>query len=310
MAINKAMRLALKALSYPNIDLKKVYKIQRALQNLSVSNHLAHYKMWDKKISFGDHKILTRIYEPDKSKCAVERNKLLLFFHGGGWVTENVNTYNKVCAGLADNTGCHVASVEYRLAPEFPFPAGLNDCYAVAKEILTNCSELTSNPENVVLIGDSAGGNIAAVVSMMLRDDGNVKVNNQILIYPATWNDHTENSPFNSIRENGTDYLLTSKRIEDYMDMYVDNDEYLSSPLVAPLLADNFSNMPRTLVITAEFDPLRDEGEAYAKKLKKAGNEVRLYRMKDALHGFFALGVKYSQVRRCYNYINRFLDEI
>lgn len=310
MAINKAMRLALKALSYPNIDLKKVYKIQRAIQNISVSNYLSHYNMWDEKFTYEGHEILTRIYEPDKSKAIIERDKLLLFFHGGGWVTESVNTYNKVCAGLADNTGCRVASVEYRLAPEFPFPAGLNDCYAVAKEILINRTELVSCPENVVLIGDSAGGNIAAVVSMMLRDIGNIKINNQILIYPATWNDHSENSPFKSVKENGTDYLLTSKRIQDYMDMYVDKDENLSSPLVAPLLADNFEDMPRTLVITAEYDPLRDEGETYAKKLKQAGNDVRLYRMKDALHGFFALGVKYSLVRRCYNYINKFLDEI
>lgn len=310
MPINKAMRLALKALSYPNIDIKKVYKIQRAIKNIRLSNHLISYKMWDKKIHCDGHDILTRIYEPNKDKCNVKRDKLLLFFHGGGWVTENVNTYNKVCARLADNTGCRVASVEYRLAPEFPFPAGLNDCYTVAKDILTNPSELTSSPDNVVLIGDSAGGNLAAVVSMMLRDNDNIKVRNQILIYPSTWNDHSENSPFDSIRENGTDYLLTSKRIEDYMDMYIDNDEYLSSPLVAPLLAKDFSNMPRTLVITAEFDPLRDEGEAYARKLKKAGNEVKLYRMKDALHGFFALSITYPQVKRCYKYINKFLDDI
>lgn len=310
MAINKAMRLALKALSYPNIDLKKVYKIQRILQNLNVSVDRTRYKMWDKKIDFGDHEILTRIYEPDECNCVIKRDKLLLFFHGGGWVTESVDTYNKVCAGLADNTGCRVASVEYRLAPEFPFPAGLNDCYAVAKEILVNSSELISCPEKVVLIGDSAGGNIAAVVSMMLRDDGELRVRNQILIYPSTWNDHSENSPFDSVRENGADYLLTSKRIEDYMDMYVDNDQYRSSPLVAPLLSDNFSDMPRTLVVTAEYDPLRDEGEAYAKKLKEAGNDVRLYRMRDALHGFFALGVKYPNVRICYKLINKFLDGI
>ena len=310
MAINKAMRIALKALSYPNIDLKKVYKIQRALQNISVSNYLGHYKMWDRKISVGDHEILTRIYEPDQIKCKTKRDKLLVFFHGGGWVTESVSTYNKVCAGLADYTGCRVVSVEYRLAPEFPFPAGLNDCYAVAKEILSDSSELVSSADKVVLIGDSAGGNLAAVVSMMLRDEGVLKVSNQILIYPATWNDYSENSPFLSVKENGKDYLLTSKRIEDYMDMYVVNKDDLKSPLVAPLLAGSFKNMPRTLIITAEYDPLRDEGEAYGKKLRKAGNEVFLYRMKDALHGFFALGEKYPQVRKCYRLINKFLDEI
>ena len=309
VAINKAARLALKALSYPDIDLHKVYKLQRSLQNLKASVPARDpYRMWDKIIDAGDHKILTRIYEPDIGNGHPPRNRLLLFFHGGGWVTENVDTYNEVCVALADNTGCLVASVEYRLAPEFPFPAGLDDCYAVAMEMLTNPIEEGITAEDIVLVGDSAGGNFASVVSMMVRDSGIHKVNNQILIYPATWNDHTENSPYESVRTNGYDYLLTSRRIEDYMDLYVSDKSMLSSPLVAPLLASDFSDMPRTLVVTAEFDPLRDEGEAYAKKLSDADNDVTLYRMKDALHGFFALGVRYPQVRRLYRIINRFLD--
>lgn len=308
MAINKAMRLALKALSYPDIDMKKVYKLQRTFQNITAAKVKLPYKMWDTEIDAGDHKVLTRIYEPDDTSRKRRRNKLMLFFHGGGWVTESVDTYNKVCVTLANETGCKVASVEYRLAPEFPFPAGLHDCAAVTREILTNPAELDVKPEDVVLIGDSAGGNFAAVVSMMMRDEGEMSIRSQILLYPATWNDHSENSKFQSVRDNGTDYLLTSKRISGYMELYCADKSDLQSPLVAPLLAENFSDMPRTLTITAEYDPLRDEGEYYTYKLKEAGNSTRLYRMRDALHGFFSLDAKYPQVRKSYKLINRFLD--
>lgn len=308
MAINKAMRLALKALSYPDIDMKKIYKLQRAYQNITAPKVKQPYTMWDTEIDAGDHKILTRIYTPDMTVCKRKRELLLLFFHGGGWVTESIETYNKVCVTLANKTGCKVASVEYRLAPEFPFPAGLNDCYAVTREILLNPSAFNIDAEDVVLIGDSAGGNFAAVVSMLARDRGEFKISNQILLYPATWNDHTENSKFQSVRDNGTDYLLTSKRIMGYMELYVSDKNDLSSPLVAPLLAENFSDMPRTLTITAEYDLLRDEGEYYTLKLKEAGSPVRIVRVKDALHGFFSLDAKYPQVRKCYKIINKFLD--
>jgi len=139
---------------------------------------------------------------------------VLLFFHGGGWVTGNIDSYNKVCTNMARITNHLVVSVDYRLAPEYPFPAALEDCYEVAR-ILINDKGI--NCKDVTLIGDSAGGNLSAALSLLARDRKDFCINKQILIYPATYNNHSENSPFNSIRENGYDYLLTSKRVNDYM---------------------------------------------------------------------------------------------
>ena len=129
----------------------------------------------------------------------------------------------------------------------------------------------------------------------------------QILIYPATYNDYTENSPFPSVKENGTDYLLTAGKMQDYIDLYARNEEDKKNPYFAPYIAEDLTNQPDTLILTCEFDPLRDEGEAYGKRLKEAGNYVEIHRIKDALHGYFALGIKQLHVQESFTYINEFL---
>jgi acetyl esterase/lipase len=159
-------------------------------------------------------------------------------------------------------------------------------------------------------MGDSAGGNLAAAVSLMAADRGEFRVGKQILLYPSTYNDHSEASPFPSIRENGKGYLLTSKKISDFQNLYINNTQDLTSPYFAPLLSDSLEHQPKTLLITAEYDPLRDEGEAYGYKLRRFGNEVFIYRIKDALHGFFSLPLRFAHVKQCYQLINEFLDGV
>ncbi len=306
MAINKVMRAALKALSYPDIDVKNNYKLERQVINVSHRQFLkSSYKTWDHKITYEDHDIPVRIFYPDNP----EHHSVLLFFHGGGWVTGNIDSYNKVCTNMARLTNHIVVSVDYRLAPEHRFPAGLEDCYAVAKEIYLNSKLLDIQVDEITLIGDSAGGNLAAALSLMARDRGEFKVGRQILIYPSTYYDHTESSPFKSVIENGADFLLTSKKICDYMDLYMGSEDDLNNPYFAPLIAKELSNQPDTLIITAQYDPLRDEGEMYGKKLKRAGNNVRIYRIYDALHGFFSLPPSFIQVKYAYKLINRFLNK-
>lgn len=308
MAINKFMMAALKALSYPDIDIKKNYWWERQVVNVTHYHYLKpFYKTWDHKVSCGDHEIPVRIFSPPEE---AESHAILLFFHGGGWVLGNIDSYNKVCANMARLTGRLVVSVDYQLAPEHKFPAAPEDCYTVAREIFLDTALLDTPASDITLIGDSAGANLAAVVSLMARDRGEFLPGKQILIYPATYNDHSERSLFDSIRENGTDYLLTSKRICDYMDLYMSGPEDLHNPYFAPLLAKDLSNQPDTLLITAEYDPLRDEGEEYARKMEKFGNRVELHRIEDALHGFFSLPPSFPQVKECYELINRFLSEV
>lgn len=307
MAINKAMKIALKALSYPDIDIKKNYRLHRQV-NTAVHPYLKpRYKIWDHKITGIDHEIPVRIFLPnvpheDKPK------RILIFFHGGGWVIGNIDSYSNACTNMANYTGATVVSVDYRLAPEHRFPKGLEDCYTVTKEIYQNADYFNTDKDNITIIGDSAGGNLAAAVSLMARDRGEFSISKQILIYPATNNDHSDETGFPSVREFGKDYLLTSKRIRDYMDLYISSEEDLYNPYLAPLLSEDLTNQPDTLIITAEYDPLRDEGEAYGRKLECFGNRVHIYRMKDALHGFISLPKHFVHVKRCYEIINRFLD--
>ena len=141
----------------------------------------------------------------------------------------------------------------------------------------------------------------------MARDRGEFFPKRQILLYPATNNDHTENSPFESVRTNGKGYLLTSKRMVDYMALYRSSDEDLQNPYYAPIISKDLSHQPKTLIITAEFDPLRDEGEAYGRKLSEAGNIVEIHRIHDALHGFMSLNPSFKHVKKAYRYINNFL---
>jgi acetyl esterase/lipase len=307
MAINKAMRIALKALSYPDLDLKKTYKLQRQMTNAAHPYLKPLYKMWDHKVSLGDYEIPVRIFLPEEEQVI---NRILIFFHGGGWVIGNIDSYSAVCANMARQTGHAVVSVDYRLAPEYRFPTAPEDCYAVTREIYREtASAFDVKYENITLIGDSAGGNLAAVVSLMARDRGEFLPERQILLYPSTGSNHGENSPYPSVSENGTDYLLTAKRINDFMDLYKSCEEDLHNPYLAPILSGDLSNQPKTLIITAQYDPLRDEGELYGKRLHEFGNEVEVYRMKDALHGFISLPKHFIHVKKSYELINRFLNK-
>lgn len=309
MAINKTMRKILKALSYGGIEVEA----SRHLADLKAIDPLRiFHKTIDYKIYNGDYDVPVRIYFPqepfDGAHAATDKLPVLLFFHGGGWVTESIDNYDRVCARMAQDTNHIVVSVGYRLAPEHRFPIGLEDCYAVAKALYTNEFILNVSPERITLIGDSAGGNLTAALSQMARDRGEFIAKRQVLIYPATNNDYSKDSKFASVHENGEDYLLTAGKMQDYLALYQNAPEDLENPYFAPILAENLENQPRTLILTAEFDPLRDEGEAYGERLKEAGNQVEMHRIKDALHGFFALGIKYYHVQESFEYIRAFLE--
>lgn len=303
--MNRLKKIALKALTYHSINLKKYYKLHRKVLTFINPYVKPLYNLLDTKIMVEDREIPVRIFVPKSHKL----DKVLIFFHGGGWVTGNIDSYTKVCAHLANQTEHTVVYVDYRLAPEHPFPAGVEDCYHVTREIYLNSALFHCEQEDITLVGDSAGGNLAAAVSLMARDRGEFMPTKQILIYPSTNSDYSEKSPFHSVQKNGTDYILTSKRLQDYMELYVQKDEDMSNPYVAPILSQDLTKQPSTLIITAQYDPLRDEGEAYGLRLKKAGNPTKIYQMEDAVHGFFALPWNTEHVIKCYKIINEFLCE-
>lgn len=305
MAISKIMRAALRAITALEPDVKRSYKMERRIERMAVRlrGHPGDFKIWDRPVHLGDRVIPVRLFAPP----GVVNARMLLFFHGGGWVTGGIDNYTRLCVDLARATGQLVASVDYRLAPEHKFPTAPEDCYYVAREFFMGGAP-SVDPDGITLIGDSAGGNLAAVVSLMARDRGEFLPRRQILIYPSTYGDHSETSPFASIRDNGTDFLLTSRRIEGFIDLYIRSPEDLLDPYCSPLLAPDLSRQPRTLIVTAEYCPLRDEGEAYGERLRAAGNDVEIARIMDALHSFMMLPPSFNSVRQTLDIINTFLE--
>ena len=303
MAMNPAMKAVLRAISYVQPDIKKRYPRYRMLGNILARLYTApkEYRIWERRVLRDGYAIPVRIVSPPKPT-----DRALVFFHGGGWVTGSLDTYRRTCVDMCRQTGHMVIAVDYRLSPEVRFPTALEDCYEVLR-VLYAGRFAGVLPENLTLVGDSAGGNLAAALSLLARDRGEFCPRRQILIYPATDNQHGEDSPYPSVGENGRGYLLTTQRMRDYLALYRSCEEDISSCYLAPILAEDLSRQPDTLMITAEFCLLRDEGEAYARRLKESGNRVEVCRVQGALHGFFTLPSGFSQVGQLYDAVNGFL---
>lgn len=307
MAISRYVWRTIRRLSNYDLDVTEHYPLVRRAKDIaSPKPILNRYSMWDYKIysQTDGYEIPVRIFLPE---CQRPNMQILLFFHGGGWVTGNIDNYSRTCAGMAKMTDSIVVSVDYRLAPEHKFPTGLFDCYDATCALFEHVDLFNTTTDQITLIGDSAGGNLAAAVSLKLRDEGRRVPNKQILLYPATYNDHSPLSRFSSVRTCGHDYLLTSERVRQYLSLYVAKQEDYNNYYLAPLLCSDLSNQPATLVITAQYDPLRDEGEEYARRLARDGTYAEFHRIADTLHGFIALPPRTKQVSKMYHYINRFI---
>jgi acetyl esterase len=223
-----------------------------------------------------------RVYRP-----SLDTNlPVLMFFHGGGYVICDLDSHDRQCRNLANASGCVVISVDYRLAPEHKFPAATDDGYAATRYVAEHAAEFGVDATRMAVAGDSAGGNMATVVAMMARDRGAPALRFQLLIYPVT-TFGGDDSP--SMKEFDRDHFLTRETMGWFGDSYL-NAEDRRSPYASPLLADDLRGLPPAMVITAECDPLRDQGEAYARKLGAAGVPVQLKRYEGMIHVFFNLG--------------------
>lgn len=209
---------------------------------------------------------------------------VVMMFHGGGWVIGDLTTADGQSREVCRQAEAVVISVDYRLAPEHRFPAAADDCYAATLWAAQSAHRYRGDPSRLALAGDSAGGNLAAVVAQMIRDKGGPAVAFQLLVYPVT---DGVNFDTPSYHENGQDYMLTAESMHWFWNHYAPNAEDRQNPYASPLLAENLADLPAALVMTAEYDPLRDEGEAYAEKLAKAGVEVEVVRCDGLIHGFF-----------------------
>lgn len=208
---------------------------------------------------------------------------LVMFFHGGGFVICNLDTHDGMCRHLCAGGGAVVVSVDYRLAPEHKFPAAPDDCVAATRWAAAHAAELGADPSRIVVAGDSAGGNLAAVVALRLRDEGGPALCGQLLFYPVT--DHYQ-ADTASYRENAEGYGLTRDAMIWFWDHYLNGPDDIDHPYASPLRAPSLAGLPPALVISAEYDVLRDEAELYAGRLQDAGVPVQLTRYDGVHHGF------------------------
>ena len=239
-------------------------------------------KVEDRSIPGRDGPLALRIYTP----AGRGPFPILAFFHGGGWVIGNLETHDAPCRALANAAGCIVVAVDYRLAPEHKFPVAPEDCYAATRWVADHAAEIGGDPRRLAVGGDSAGGNLAAVVAQLSRDRGGPPLVFQLLVYPVT--DHRFDTA--SYRENADGYFLTKDGMEWFWNHYLARAGDGDQPLASPLRARSLRGLPPAFVMTAEYDPLRDEAESYAALLREAGVEVALTRYPGTIHGFFSMG--------------------
>jgi len=250
------------------------------------------------------HNFAMRVYRP----VAGEVMPALVYFHGGGWTIGDVDTHDALCRQLALGARCVVFSVDYRLAPEHPFPAAVEDCFAATRYVAEHAGELEVRA--IAVGGDSAGGNLAAVVSLLARDAGAPAIAFQLLVYPAT--DQRCATP--SHERNAEGYLLTRDAIQYFRRHYLPHERDWSDWQASPLLAKSHADLPPALVLTAGYDPLIDEGRAYADKLRAAGVAVDYREYADMVHGFVLFGgvldTANSAVADCCAALRRAFDKV
>jgi acetyl esterase len=226
-----------------------------------------------------------RLYRPAGSQPS-QALPVLVYYHGGGWVIGDLDTHDTLCRQLCNGSGCAVVAVDYRLAPEHRFPAAVDDSLEALRWVHANASGLQLDATRLAVGGDSAGGNLAAVMALISRDAKEVPIAFQLLIYPATdqrrgWPSHTTN---------GQGFLLTKETMDYFHDHYLPDPAMDMDWRSSPLLRDDLSNLPPAFVLTAGYDPLRDEGLQYAHRLTEAGNRATLVNFERQIHGFITMG--------------------
>jgi acetyl esterase len=222
-----------------------------------------------------------------------------MYFHGGGWALGSVSHYDSVCSQIAHGSAWTVISVEYRLAPEYKFPLPLLDCWMALEAVRRNATSLNIDPSRIVVGGDSAGGNLSAAATLLARDY-DYALTAQILIYPVT--DYPgDRASYEH------DFLISKAAMQTFWAFYLNHPSQAVLPLAAPLRAESFSGLPPALIITAEYDPLRDEGEEYAERLKAAGVSVTLVRYAGMVHGFLEMAGSVPQAIQALKQITEFL---
>lgn len=307
MALDPQVKIILEeaaALGLPPYNELSPAEARKKMIDLSppVDPRLKAVKVENREIPGPAGKIPIRLYYPAKNSPL----PVLIFFHGGGWVIGNLDTHDAICHALAKTSGCIVAAIEYRLAPEHQYPAAVEDAYAATVWISENAAAINADAKRIAVGGESAGGTLATVIALIARDRGGPQICLQILVYPVT------NYAFNtqSYISNAEGFMVTREMMKWFWDQYLESREVADHPYVSPLRAADLCNLPPALVITAAYDPLCDEGEAYAAKLQQAGVEVKYIRYEGMIHGFFRMTSRLDKAKEALDEVAKALKEL
>jgi len=275
---------AMKA-AFPPVDVRKTGTQVREELRSAAASVIERYsepvqRVHDRELPGPHGPIPVRVYTPQTATG--EPLPVVLFTHGGGWTLCDLDSHDGICRAVCNASGCVVVAVDYRLAPEHRFPIAAEDAYAAACWVAEHAAEVGGDGRMAVL-GDSAGGNVAAVVALMARDRGTPDISGQVLVYPVI--DHSDATPSHQEPPLGA---LTSGEAMYFWGQYLSTPEDGANPYASPIRAKDLSGLPRTLIVTAEHDPLRDEGEAYGQRLDEAGVPVTVHRYDGMFHSFFS----------------------
>lgn len=278
--LNRILKLnkPLEQMSLEELRQASEQEISPLIERVFTGKLVELHRVIDRTIEGRHGNIPIRVYSPSTQANL----PIVLYLHGGGWVYGNLQVCDRLCRRISRDAEAIVISVDYRLAPFYQYPTAIEDCYDVLLSTIQNLSDFNANPEKIIVMGDSAGGNLAAVLCLMAREQNHRSIAKQILIYPVT------SSELNraSVNQNADAPVLTKDRMQFFIDSYARDSQDVRDAYFSPLLADDLSNLPPALIITCEYDPLHDQGTAYARKLEESGNSVKLVDYPGTIHGF------------------------
>ncbi|MFZ0530207.1 MAG: alpha/beta hydrolase [Propionicimonas sp.] len=269
-----------------------------------IEDRLPLFAVEDTSAATASGEVPVRIYTPVDAGAY----GLLVYLHGGAFFAGSLDTHDHVARALATETGCKVVSVGYRLAPEHAYPAGLEDSYGVVRWAVEHGASLNWDGRTLALVGDSSGGTFVAAIAAMAHDDRFDRITHQVLYYPSLDLDFDVDR-YPSLRENAVGYGLETAGLKPFNAFYVRSGADPADPLVSPIKRDDLTGLPRALIITAECDPLRDEGELYGRQLSRAGVDARVSRYTGANHGFVTNFSWIPEYHRVFEETGEFLRE-
>tara|TARA_R110002111_G_scaffold259308_1_gene329302 strand:+ start:110186 stop:111127 length:942 start_codon:yes stop_codon:yes gene_type:complete len=269
--------------------------------------HLPAQKIENLTLSINQAEIPIRIYTPaNRQDVSDSKSPALVYFHGGGWVMGTLDAYDGLCQDLAGTSGCKIISVDYRMAPEYPYPIPFEDAFAATEWISSNADDFEIDQERIAVGGDSAGGNLATAVALKARQSTSLNLAYQLLVYPVTnYQFDTE-----SYLKYGTNYFLTKRAMEWFWDQYLPDESAGREFYASPLRCKDLSGLPAAMVITAGYDPLYSEAVQYVEQMRRSGNHVEHINFEDMIHGFFRRSDLYDRAFEAVQLAGKKLNEV